>query len=231
MRYVDACELDLWHLTIWHPDRPEEVRKVPYRCRSWRHTGDCCLWKGAQDWVRVKEAVNKRDDWVYVVLTYDPKDWPNWLDQYRESKSIWQVMQKRLIRKYGPLAYIQTWERHLKGGLHVNLLLGNAKIKKEVRCDWRAWRKSVLEPMAVASGYGRRTWVQEFQSGTAKAMAGYLTKLARELVGAGGKGQIPFDAPKHFRRLRASRGLLPPVARSDMTGFLALMPLPGEKRG
>lgn len=40
-------------------------------------------------------------------------------------------------------------------------------------------------------------------------MAGYLVKLARELTGSARKDQVPVDAPSHFRRLRASRGLLP----------------------
>jgi hypothetical protein len=55
-------------------------------------------------------------------------------------------------------------------------------------------------------------------------MAGYLVKLARELVGADNKSQIPWDAPPHFRRLRATRGLLPPVHKSGMCGYLVFTP-------
>ena len=58
-------------------------------------------------------------------------------------------------------------------------------------------------------------------------MAGYLTKLARELTGAGVKSQVPVNAPRHFRRIRASAKLLPPRKKNpDITGILHKMPLP-----
>jgi hypothetical protein len=59
------------------------------------------------------------------------------------------------------------------------------------------------------------------------AMCGYLVKTAKELIGAAGKNQIPINAPRHFRRLRASRGLLPPVHRNpDITGMMVFAELP-----
>jgi hypothetical protein len=60
----------------------------------------------------------------------------------------------------------------------------------------------------------------------ANAMAGYLVKLARELTGAAVKDQVPVNAPSHFRRLRASQGLLPPPYKNpEITGALHLEPL------
>jgi hypothetical protein len=57
-------------------------------------------------------------------------------------------------------------------------------------------------------------------------MAGYLVKLTRELTGAGPKNQIPVNAPRHFRRLRASKGLLPPRKKNDhVTGALVKIPI------
>jgi hypothetical protein len=55
-------------------------------------------------------------------------------------------------------------------------------------------------------------------------MAGYLVKLAKELTGAQAKkgDQAPLHAPRHFRRIRASRGLLPAQAKGagEWTGAL-----------
>jgi len=65
---------------------------------------------------------------------------------------------------------------------------------------------------------------------TSSGMAGYLTKLSRELVDANGKGQIPYDAPPHFRRLRASRGVLPKPHKSNLTGWLVTLPMDNVDR-
>lgn len=226
MRYVHACERCLWHLRVWHPSAPMDVKRVPFRCRSWRHPGECCLWKGAQDWTRVKEAISTRSDWTYIVLTYSQSDWQNWKDQYVASCQIFSALWKRLTRKFGRSQYIQTWERHQRGGLHCNVLIGNSTIFQSVRDDYTHFKRRWLRPNAVACGFGKINYATTFRKGTADSLAGYLTKLARELVGAGTKGQIPFDAPPHFRRLRASRGLLPPILKSEMTGTLEQFPIP-----
>jgi hypothetical protein len=56
-------------------------------------------------------------------------------------------------------------------------------------------------------------------------MAGYLTKLGLELSGAARKGQTPVNAPRHFRRIRASRGMLPKrIKNPDITGQLFKIP-------
>lgn len=183
------------------------------------------MWKGAQDWTRVRDAIATRKDWVYVVLTFAQGDWPNWFAQYREACPIWSKLRQRILRKYGKFDYIQTWERHAKKGIHCNLLIGNKPLWRAVKRNRRHWQWNVLRPMVRQCGFGKVTWVKAYKENTANAMAGYLTKLARELVGAGSKGQIPFDAPPHFRRLRASRGLLEPAHKSDMTGWLSFTPL------
>lgn len=201
LKYVSACEHGNWHLIIHPPGKPEEACRVFYRCRSWRHPGPCCRWKGAQDFVRVRDAIGKRDFWVYVVLTFSQNEWPEWKDQYKWAYFYWSIMRKRLTREYGKIDYIQTWERHKKGGIHVNLLLGNEDIWHECDRDADEWQEDVLIPMAVDVGFGRITFAQTLRTDSEEQMAGYLVKLARELVGAEVKSQIPFDAPKHFRRL------------------------------
>jgi hypothetical protein len=229
MRYVMCCERCLWHLKLWKPGQEGKVKRVPYKCHSWRHPGECAAWKAAQDYCRVFEAVKKRNDWFYLVLTYAQSDWPDWKQQYVDSCRIWAALHKRMQRAWGKCDYIQTWERHRAGGLHCNVLVGNKAIDAIVRADFRPWRRDWLKPNAAECGFGKVLWVTPFRHGTADSMAGYLTKLANELIGSSEKGQIPFDAPRHFRRLRATRGLLPPIIKSDYTGSLEMFPIPFGK--
>jgi hypothetical protein len=225
MRYIHACECGGWHLVVWPKGTPEDRRRVRYRCRSWRHSGPCREWKGAQDFARIREALDTRNDWTYLVLTFAQREWPDPLLQYVEGFRMWSKVRLRLRRKYGDIRYIQTWERHAKGGAHVNVLIANRPIYEWVKADRYLWRREVLEPLVVACGFGKRTWIEPLREGSEGSMAGYLVKLARELTGAGNKDQIPWDAPPHFRRIRASRGLLPPVRRSELTGRMVFAPI------
>lgn len=168
--------------------------------------------------MRCAEALESRKNWVSVVLTFAQKDWSNPFDQYTKGGELWACLRKRIVREYGATAYLQTWERHKKGGAHVNVCLSNPRIFHQVAADFRPWKNGWLEPHAVECGFGFRCWVEPVVG--KRGMAGYLTKLSRELTGASAKGQTPFDAPPHFRRLRASRGLLPPIRKGDLTGAL-----------
>ena len=113
---------------------------------------------------------------------------------------------------------------------HVNIALTNVNMLRYSREDKRmkdSWKRSWLEPAAVACGFGPICHLGPIQ-GTER-MAGYLTKLARELTGAAIKNQIPVNAPRHFRRLRASRGMLPPRMKSaEYTGKLVREKMPVE---
>jgi len=219
LRYVEACRCGRWHLRVWPKDGSKPPWAVPFSCRSWRCQGDCRQWKGAQDFVRIREAIKKREDWVYVVLTYPHNDWPNQQELYRCGVTHWAALQRRFRRRWGDLAYIQTWERHKTGWPHVNVLIGNAEFYKATIEDWREVKRDWLEPNAVAVGFGFRAWIEPMKN--LGKMANYLVKRAAELTGAGPKNQIPTNAPPHFRRIRASRGLLPPPAKNpDITGYL-----------
>lgn len=125
-----------------------------------------------------------------------------------------------MILKWGPIEYIQTWERHRSGWPHVNVLVSNGPLAKA--CAGWGWvdvRRDWLIHEAVASGFGKVVYIKPMEDRL--KMAGYLTKLAQELTGAGFKNQVPRNAPHHFRRLRASRGLLPkPYKDPDLTGAL-----------
>jgi len=222
---VRACHRKAWTLAYWPNANPQDVTFRCFKCRSWRHPGECRLWKGAQDFSRIREAVRGRNGWVYLVLTFDPKKWKDHWHAYRGGVRCWDRLRKRLVREYGPLHYIQTWERHESGWPHVNILVHNEAIAALCQGEgWKEWRRAWLEPNAVASGFGMRTWVEPMRD--QDAMAGYMVKLARELVGATTKNQVPENAPRHFRRLRASRGLLPkPFKTGEYTGELLRIPI------
>lgn len=225
LRYCQACEDGLWHLSTWDKADPAgTTRRFPYKCGSWRHEGTCRHWKGAQDWVRVREALSSRPDWSYLVLTFPQRDWPDKTALYRFGVIAWSRLRKRLTRRFGMIQYVQTWERHLRGGAHVNIVLANEGINHEVLADPSLFCREYLAPNASACGFGHKDYCEPMRGGTG-AMSGYLVKLASELVGAAGKNQIPEDAPSHFRRIRASAKTLPPINRSGLTGRLVQCPV------
>jgi len=198
--------------------------RVPFRCRSWRHAGACREWKGAQDFVRVAEAMETREHWNFLVLTFSQREWSHEWRQAREGVLCWSKLRKRIVREYGPFVYVQTWERHKRRGFHCNVAISSPTIYDITRrlkkiTSWR-W----LIRASVACGFGWRCSAEPLRKDR-QGLAGYLTKLSRELTGAGPKNQVPIQAPPHFRGLRASRGFLPPPYKSDYTGHLVRCPL------
>lgn len=219
MRYVEACQDGAWHLEVWPLGEPERARRLPFVCRSWRHPGECSRWKGAQDFVRIREGIGERTDWTYLVLTYPSGDYPSLRKLYVATLAHWAKFRKRFVRRWGKFDYIQTWEQHRSGYPHVNLLIGHRGFQDAARDDRLAVETRWVIPTAMSCGFGYIVWVEPMRE--RERMAGYLTKLARELVDSAEKGQAPLMAPRHFRRLRASRGVLPKVAKNaDITGVL-----------
>jgi hypothetical protein len=220
---VEMCESGAYLVVSWDLKNPSKPFYHPFKCRSWRHVGECQRWKGAQDYVRVSEAMTRiGEQWVYSVLTFDPKHFQNEWAAYRGGLHRWQKLNQRLSRAYGPITYLQTWEKHTRSDFpHVNVAIHNSKIWALCRGDgWKSFRR-YLNQQAVACGFGQRIWLEPLRAGMTMDFAGYLTKLNRELTGAGTKNQVPVNAPKNFRRFRASQGLLPkPFHREGFTGVL-----------
>lgn len=249
---VEACEREDWTQVVWpksatidfdtgeiaSPDG-EPVRR-PFLCGSWR-CRRCARWRGASDFVRMREALLARPWWLYVVLTFDPGQIS--ADQaYTEAGRMWDgQLRQSLRRKGGTFAYAQTWERHASGYPHCNLLLTGEKLRGWVeglgvverervsptsgrvrRCllprGWRRWFRQA----AMRAGFGRVLWAEIMTPEHPEALASYFVKLAKELTGAPGgakSNQSPINAPPGFRRLRASRGVLPRSAlRTDGEG-------------
>jgi len=227
MDYVSACEQFAWHLQIWPRDQPDQATSFPFRCRSWRHAGECRHWKGDQDFARIKEGMAKLTHWCHFVLTYAPRRWPNKKDLFRFAVLHWSKLRKRLVREYGDIKYIQTWEVHRSGYPHVHIAISNVKIYEECENDAIRNFHRLMQQAAVECGFGEIGWLEPLRS--TDAMAGYFVKLARELTGEKGNLQIPVQAHAHFRRLRASVRLLPPpIKNPDMTGLLHFCRCDGE---
>ena len=216
--YVDACESGTWHLHLTRKSTGETWSKV-FKCRSWRHEGACRRWKGSQDFVRIREGLKKHDSWVYMVLTFDRSR--SLVSAYRRIVDCWKRFEKRLRRRYGRIEYITLIEQHRDGYPHVNVVIHNPEFCAQAAGEgWKTLRR-VWGPIAQACGFGLRFWLEPVRSKA--AIAGYYVKLVGEM---GKTTQVPVKAPRHFRRLRASRGLLPPVYKDDdVTGVLVLAPV------
>lgn len=200
--------------------------------------------------------MRSRKQWLYVVLTFDPSTRPEGLPgalpwcpatAYTEAGSMWDKrLKRRLERDWGRLEYLATWERTRRGWPHANYLVGFDGLAGVLERDTIRERvvqgpdgrertaryprrmRAQLRRAAIGSGFGRVVWLELIDDTNPDALAGYLVKLAHELVGSptGGKSyQAPLDAPAHFRRIRASRGLLPKIepAGGDWTGALGLV--------
>lgn len=227
MDYVTACECGAWHLEVWKKSAPEERCRVPFKCRSWRHEGDCRLWKGAQDFSRIKEAIESLDHWSHICLTYGQFGRTLTAKVFRGAIDQWAKLRKRLIREFGDIKYIQTWEVHRSGWPHVHIAISNVDIFNLATDKPRVNFRKLIRDHAVPCNFGFIGWLERLKSKA--AMAGYLVKLARELTGRGKDFQIPVNAPHHFRRLRASVRLLPPVLKDpDISGVLHFCRADGE---
>jgi hypothetical protein len=236
MPAVQACENSSWTLLAFQSQGEERgagpVTACRFKCRSWRCRR--CAWEvQREDYRRVEAAATSRSWWLYAVLTFDPAAWPDPWAAYQGASRLWDKrLRRRLEREYGRLDYLQTWERTRRGWPHVNLLLRSPALEGLVRgmpnrrrwieegghgrgrlAHWTPWRR-YLAAAAPACGFGRRVWVEVVDS--SEAMSAYLVKVADEFSRSQFKAgdQRPLGAPRHFRRMRASRGLLPPRVRA-----------------
>ena len=144
------------------------------------------------------------------------------------------------------MRYVSVLEQHRNGWPHVHALLespalmddlrsrGSYPMKKDRkgRSIWR-WNRQVLVPILQASGFG--PIAHSCPPDSLEATAGYLIKLSAELTGTHHKqDQTPLRAPKGFRRLRATPGILP--RRTDFrfdsqTGNFEYEPAEGDWTG
>jgi hypothetical protein len=159
------------------------------------------------------------------VLTYPHRKWKHkHAELFRFGVVSWSRLRKRLIDHFGAFKYIQTWEIHKSGYPHVNIAISNPLFHKLAVDDGDPINPPFLQPYAVGCGFGPRCWATPLYDAT--GMAAYLTKKALELTGHSHKNQTPVNAPRNFRRLRSSKGLLPKRVKDDtITGALLHLPI------
>lgn len=223
MKSIDACADDRWSILTWNREDGEKPVVRPFRCGSWRHEGACrehCL---DVDFARISVAIKEHQHWTYCVLTFDPSQHDSRVSAFKIGVTLWSKLRKRIVYEFGNIKYIQTWEIHGTGWPHVNVLISNKTLWDNLCGNWRKWRKMVLNPMVIECGFGKRFYVQRMKHGG--KMSSYLVKLGMELAGYRKDSQIPVNAPRHFRRIRTSRKLLPPRTKNEkITGCLMRMP-------
>jgi len=219
MDYIDACQNGRWSVETWPKDGTGPGTVRPFKCHSWRHEGECREWCDDCDFSRILAAVKSRQNWTVNVLTYPHAKWPNTSDLFKFGVVSWSRLRKRLQRKFGKIEYIQTWEIHKSGYPHVNIAISNHSLYLLAESDFFRTKRDILDPMGKEVGFGHWTWFEALKS--PEGYSGYILKKAAELTGANAKDQTPINAPRHFRRLRASQKLLPPRFRDDtITGRL-----------
>ena len=205
--YIQACENKSWTLKLHKKSGEGKSWLVCYKCRSWRHAGECARARGAVDYVRIKNAITKLgDNWIYLVFTFDrSKSLEN---SYKNIIDCWNKFRCRFSRNFGKFSYIVLIEQHGDGYPHVNVLIKNDLFYESCRDEnWKDLRKNWLDKNVMESGFGWKYWVEPMRS--KEAISGYFVKLIGQMSAEFTKpSQIPISAPKGFRRLRASKGLL-----------------------
>lgn len=239
-KYARACADGEWFVVTWNKKELAKrgvamLRTTPYKCRSWRHSGECRRWRAAQNFSRLKATLDTipRENMAFLVLTVDPKDYEDRWDAFSWLYVCWEKLRKRLQRWLGKdWKYVGTVETHRSGWPHLQVLLVGAPWRACRGSGWRSVRRE-LRPRAMDCGFGKVVWLEPVRS--RDAVAGYCVKLAGELDGVhdGGESlkhvaeiakysQVPTNAPPNFRRLRASQKFLesPHVSNGERAGVL-----------
>ncbi len=257
-KYVHACENEAWHLHLEPFDHATGElgmpMRVPFKCHSWRHQGDCRRWIAAQNYSRISKALEPKRprDVLLMVLTLKPSEWRDRWEAFAELSARWRSLLKAITRTYGTRRpdridskgkahkrpnvtpdWVATVEIHKSGWPHMNVVLVSPVLADEKQARALAW----LKRHAVMCGFGPMASLERARS--KGKVANYIVKVAgetdsgapRATVGEVAKiSQLPINAPPHFRRLRSARGFLPPAKKSNasMLGHLERSPLPSS---
>ena len=223
-QWMHACEHGRWHIHLRHKVTGVEKR-VGFKCRSWRHAGECARFVASRDFARIHDAFEREqpENCTYLVLTLDQQSDAERgltpLESYRTVTRRFQTFRQWLVRNYGAATYVATVEQHRTGWPHLNVVVSCAAFAAAIRAEKRqdgtapGWLKSA----AVRAGFGWKAWAEAPRD--LEQLAGYMVKLAHResLTGEVVKtSQLPIAAPHGTRRLRSSRAFLP--AMSTKTG-------------
>lgn len=218
-----------WTVSIWKRGAPHEAATVPYRCGSWRCVGGCQDWYRRQEYARIMEALDgvPERSIYFAVLTLDKQSELTTQQQYARVGSVWPKLRKRLARLVdAKIDYIATVEEQRSGTPHLNVLIvcDSPVLEALVKEGERApqWWKD----MARESGWGYMATFERAKDSS--AVASYIAKMGVGGIIAGEvtkATQLPWHSPKGHRRIRASRGFLPPRRKNpEWTGCLHFEP-------
>lgn len=109
----------------------------------------------------------------------------------------WKLFHQRVKRKFPDFEYLGVVEVQRRGHPHIHVVYRGGYI------HW-----PVLRSMARASGFGRVADIRDARGGHAKYLVKYLTKELRPpaKLDAERAGGPAAPAPRHFRRVRMSKG-------------------------
>lgn len=224
------------------------ARRNQRATREERSKCRCCACQNAATYfARLKTSFDRSPEWwCFAVYTLDQERFrikhsqkcKNCAKSFSEEcciNSAYRGILERLRthvmwlrRRYGVDAYVTVVEQHRTGWPHVHMAIKSKSLYsktldgEDARLEWaRHIKKS-----AVRCGLGYIGSVQAARNND--AVAGYITKVsgvACELLDATEKEQLPLAAPRHFRRVRASRGFLVPKIKDEtVTGELVQRP-------
>jgi hypothetical protein len=172
----------------------------------------------------------KKNKWIFMVLTINRSDFDSHTHAYKEICENLKVLRKRMERAFGEVAYIRVVEQHTKFPFpHLNFVFYCEELFSQYPDNESLylWLKRWLTPNAKQCGFGVIHTAEYVSS--QKAVSEYMAKSAVNHINSeiSKRSQVPLDAPSHFRRLGATRGLLPPRKgpKTEWKGELIKSPL------
>lgn len=239
--YIKACKGKRWTVKLWKKSDPNQKAYVCYACRSWRCAGDCARANAAQLFARLTASIARVPDfWCFLTLTLDPKRFTSRESMYKRVGKMWANFRKSLKYEFGYDEFFLAFEVSVRAkALHIHAIVRSKNLFAAVSPTplevvekgkptegaanvWKTW----LKPTAIACGFGFKCDVSAVRDQA--AMSGYLVKASAigELTHTEKKDQLPVDAPKGFRRIRASKGfLVPKLKNEDLSGELIKKPV------
>jgi len=183
------------------------------RCKMW--TCPYCAAINQKKWrARIIEHIENSDcPWTWFTLTAHSKK--RGLASLINIRKAWDVLMKRMKRKYGKFQYCRVFERHKDGSYHLHAIAGfhfgdirERKARKDgTRTKYSVW----LKTNATALHLGYYTHADDIERNHSGYIASYVTKYMTKLsdVAKGEYGRI--------RRIQVSQGWA--KWKVDKTGF------------
>ena len=249
-RYVQRCGCDaLWTWERAHPAvlqrRPLLCGSWRHEGACARYSASVAFARIKE---AVERPEFEPTGWVFAVLTLDRDGYyggERWLDTAQAYRALSKMSRnfltalRRLCKRRGWTSPKSNWvavvEAHRSGWPHVNLLFYAPELALDLEgerlnnlANGETPRASTLLDGELAAcarnaGWGPQSTAERARS--RDALAGYFVKLAGDAGSTSGElaklTQVPTQAAKGFRRLRAGVGFLPPKRKNEAyTGTL-----------